>query len=78
MQKLIQNVGAWFKAKGGFAHVVAAGFASLMLAYAAVPQFHALVLEVHQALPGWAQEGATTALALYAWYKTQQAGQPAK
>ncbi|MGB6855330.1 MAG: hypothetical protein WBE03_00470, partial [Terracidiphilus sp.] len=60
----------WFESKGGFAHVMAAVFASLMLAYAAVPQFHALVLQIHALLPGWVQEVATTALALYAWYRT--------
>jgi hypothetical protein len=63
---------AWFKAKGGFAHVAAAAFGTLMLAYAAVPSFHSLVNQIHALLPGWAQELATTVLALYAWYKTQK------
>ena len=60
----------WFQSKGGFAHVIAAVFAGAMLAYASVPQFHALVLQIHALLPGWVQEVATTALALYAWYKS--------
>jgi hypothetical protein len=67
---MLQTIASWFKSKGGFAHVAAAVFASLMLAYAAVPSFHALVLQVHQSLPGWLQELVTTGLALYAWYKS--------
>lgn len=69
---MIQEIKQWLQGKGGFAHVMAAVFASLMLAYASVPSFHALVLQLHQSLPGWVQEVVTTGLALYAWYKTQQ------
>jgi hypothetical protein len=64
------KIAAWFESKGGFAHVMAVVFVSLMAAYGAVPQFHALVNQVHAMLPGWVQEVATTALALYAWYRT--------
>lgn len=70
---MVQQLKQWFQSKGGFAHVMAAIFTSLMVAYAAVPQFHTLVLQIHQALPAWLQELVTTALALYAWYKTQAA-----
>ena len=67
---MIATIQKWFESRGGFAHVMAAVFASLMLAYAAVPQFHALVLQIHALLPGWSQELLTTGLALYAWYRT--------
>lgn len=70
---MLQSIAQWFKSKGGFAHVAAAIFTAAMLAYAAVPDFHALVLQIHQALPAWLQELVTTALALYAWYKTTDA-----
>lgn len=66
----------WFISKGGLAHVLAAAFAFLMLAYGTVPQFHALVLSIHQALPGWLQELVTTAFALWAFYKTWNGGNP--
>lgn len=64
------SIVAWFKSKGGFAHVLAVVFVFLMAAYAAVPEFHVLVLQVHALLPGWVQELVTTGLALWAWYKT--------
>lgn len=60
---------AWFKEKGGVSHVFAGAFASLMLAYAVVPPFKQSVNHIHAMLPGWAQELATSALALYAWYR---------
>ena len=66
---MISNIVAWFNSKGGFSHVAAAVFSMAMLAYGAVPQFHALVNQIHAALPGWVQELATTAAALYAWYR---------
>ncbi len=69
----MNTIKQWFQSKGGFSHVAAAVFTSLMLAYAAVPSFHALVIQVHATLPGWLQELFTTALALYAWYKTTNA-----
>ncbi len=62
----------WFASKGGYAHVCAAIFVGAMAAYAAVPQFHQLVNQIHDALPAYVQELATTALALWAWYKTTQ------
>ncbi len=65
-----KSIQGWFQEKGGFAHVAAAMFASAMAAYAFVPQFHTLVLQVHSMLPAWLQELVTTALALYAWYKS--------
>lgn len=72
MNTLWNQISAWFASKGGFAHVVAAIFAAAMVAYASVPAFQSLVLQIHAALPGWMQELLTTALALYAWYRTQK------
>lgn len=71
-----QGISAWFASKGGFAHVAAAVFASLMLAYAAVPQFHALVLSINAALPSWLEELTTTVIALAVWYKNNQSNSP--
>lgn len=67
------SIGQWAASKGGWAHVVAAIFAGVMAAYAAVPQFHDLVQKINAALPGWSEDLFTTGLALYAWYKTTNA-----
>lgn len=53
-------------------HTVAAVFASLVLAYSAVPAFHDLVLHVYNAIPGKVQEVILAALGLYAWYRNGQ------
>lgn len=65
---------AWLASKGGAAHVIAAIYVFLVLAYANVPAFHLLVLNVHQALPAWLQELVTTTIALVAFYKTWSGG----
>ena len=62
----------WFQSKGGFAHVCAAVFATLMIAYATVPQFHAWVLSINAMLPGWLESTVVMLLALYSWYKNTQ------
>lgn len=72
LQSMWTGIAAWFKAKGGFAHVMAGLFLAAMAAYAEVPQFHALVLQIHAALPGWLQEDLEIGLALYAWYKAMK------
>jgi hypothetical protein len=50
-------------------HSVAAVFATTLLAYKAVPQFHDLVLAGYNAVPGKLQTVLTAALALYTWYR---------
>ena len=76
MSIIFENIQAWFLSKGGFTHVMALLFTGAMAAFAAVPQFHQLVMTVYQALPSWVEELAGTAIALYAWYHTShsQAG----
>jgi hypothetical protein len=61
---------AWLTSKGGLAHVLAAAYVFAVIAYANVPQFHALVVDMHQSLPAWLQELASTIVALVAFYKT--------
>ena len=73
---MLEAIKNWFASKGGFSHVVAAVFAGAMLAYAAVPEFHALVLQINAALPGWAEELGTTIIALIVWYKNNQSAYP--
>lgn len=51
-------------------HSVVAAIASLIGAYYAVPQFHALALLVYGSVPGWAQTAIMAALALYLRYST--------
>ncbi len=66
---MMKKLQVWLAAKGGVVHVLAGAYISLVAAYASVPQFHALVQYVHAALPAWAQEVFSTALALIAFYK---------
>lgn len=75
MKAIWDAISNWFAAKGGVAHVLAGTFAFLMLAYGTVPQFHDLVIQIHQALPGWVQETGTTLIALWAFYKTWKKGE---
>ena len=56
-------------------HWLAAAFGSLILAYNAVPAFHALVQQAYQAIPASVQSVALAALGLYMWYRNGQ--QPA-
>ena len=67
---LINRVASFVASKGGFSHVVAVVFAGAVLAYAQVPAFHALVLQVYAALPAWLEQWILAGVGLYAWYRT--------
>ena len=67
---MLAKIQEWFASKGGAAHVIAGAYIFLVAAYATVAPFHALVIQIHQALPAIVQELVTTALALFAFYKT--------
>jgi hypothetical protein len=69
MNAIWKAISSWFASKGGFTHVAAVVFASLMMAYAAVPQFHTWVLAINSFLPGWLESTVVMLIALYAWYK---------
>lgn len=69
-----EDVKAWLKAKGGIAHIVAVAFTSAIVAYAAVPPFHTLVLDVWAKTPPMAREAGLAFAGLYAWYKQNQKG----
>jgi len=73
---MIEQIKAWIIQKGGWAHAMAIVFTSLMVAYGAVPQFHDLVNQIHQAMPGWLQELLTTVVALITFYKNWDANPP--
>lgn len=51
-------------------HVIVASLASLVGAYYAVPQFHALVLAIYAAFPSWLETLVSTGLALYFYYRS--------
>jgi uncharacterized membrane protein len=70
---MIEQIKAWIAQKGGWTHALALIFTSLMVAYSAVPQFHDLVNQIHQVMPGWLEELLTTVLALIAFYKNWDA-----
>lgn len=63
-----QAIVKWFQSKGGFAHAMAGAFASLMIAYAAVPAFAHLCNSVYALIPQWGHEAILAGLGLYAWY----------
>lgn len=69
MNNIWNSVVNWFKSKGGFTHVVAGVFASLVLAYNAVPAFRSWVLSINAMLPGWLESTVIAFLGIYAWYK---------
>lgn len=71
LDEQLYAVQKWAAAKGGWAHVWALAYAAAIGAYVGVPAFHALVQQLHAAMPGWVQSLLTAALGLYAWYKTQ-------
>jgi hypothetical protein len=70
----MQTIKDWLSKYNITTHSVAALFASAMVAYYAVPQFHDLVTQAYKAMPGWVEELMVTGFALYAWYRK---GQPA-
>ncbi len=76
MQKIWQAIENWFASKGGVAHVIAAAWAFLILAYANDTQFHDFVLQVWAAVPAWGQEAITLAASLWALYKSWSPGAP--
>jgi hypothetical protein len=60
---------SFYQKYSGLTHTLAAGFASLVLAYAAVPAFHSFVLSIYDHVPNGAQSAILAALGLYAWYR---------
>ena len=69
MTAIWDRIAKWLASKGGFAHVAAVIFASLMMAYTAVPEFHAWILGINAVLPGWLESTVVMLVALYAWYR---------
>lgn len=65
-----QDIKAWFSAQGGFAHVVAAVWSGAILAYAAVPPFHQLVIDIWAKTPPGAREVGLAVVGLAAWYSS--------
>jgi hypothetical protein len=64
-----QSIVDWFKAQGGFSHVVASVWLSAVGAYAVVPPFHTFVIDVWAKTPPFAREGGLALLGLIAWYQ---------
>ena len=68
---------AWFKSKGGVAHVTALAWAFLVAAYAMNTQFHDFVKHAYTLLPAWAEDAVTLSASLWAFYKTWKPTQAA-
>jgi hypothetical protein len=66
----------FYQKYSGFTHSIAAVFASLIVAYNAVPEFHQFVQNVYNTLSKPDQAVITTAIALYIWYRNGQKPAP--
>lgn len=65
----------FWKEHTAITHAVAAAFASLVVAYAAVPQFHAFVDVMYLTLSPQTGKAVVAGIALYSWYhKSQEKG----
>lgn len=65
---------AWLAKQGGFSHVVGSLFIAAPIAYAAVPAFHQLVIDVWAITPPLAREAGFSIVGLYAWYQNTHKG----
>lgn len=63
-----EKLKAWFAARGGFVHVVAAGYGLAVLAYAQSPPFHQFVIDVWAKTPASLREAGAAAIGILALY----------
>lgn len=68
----MNSIKTWLASYNITTHSVTVLAAFLFGAFYAVPQFHTLVIQIYNTLPGWVEEAVVTALALYAWYRKGQ------
>jgi hypothetical protein len=59
-------------------HSIATVIAALIGAFYSVPQFHDYVLMVYAHIPKWGKDLIATGIALYMWYRSGRATQPAQ
>lgn len=69
---MLQKIKAWFQSKGGYAHVIAAIWGGSVLAYAAVPAFHSLIITVWGVTPSALRDVLAAGIGLYTWYSNNQ------
>jgi uncharacterized membrane protein YhfC len=65
-----QSITAWFKSKGGVAHVIAGAWAFLIFAYATEKPFHDYIVHLKDMLPPWIEDMVTAIVPLFMLYKT--------
>lgn len=63
-----EKIKAWFAARGGFVHVVAAGWSLGLLAYRESVPFHQFIIDVWAKTPPLAREAGLAAIGLLALY----------
>jgi hypothetical protein len=73
----MESVWKWLGRFSITTHSVTAAAATVVGAYAAVPQFHALVLSWYKALPAGIEETVGAAVAVYMWYHSGKKQPPA-
>jgi hypothetical protein len=68
----MNSIKNWLASYNITTHSVVVVLAFLTSGFYFVPPFHALVMEIYHALPGWAEKVVLAAVALYAWYRKGQ------
>jgi len=68
----MSSIKNWLASYNITTHSVVVAIAFLTSGFYFVPPFHALVVELYHALPGWAEKVVVAAIALYAWYRKGQ------
>jgi hypothetical protein len=72
LEGLMSSIKNWLASYNITTHSVVVAIAFLTSGFYFVPPFHALVVELYHALPGWAEKVVVAAIALYAWYRKGQ------
>ena len=68
----MSSIKNWLASYNITTHSVVVAIAFLTSGFYFVPPFHALVVELYHALPGWAEKVVLAAVALYGWYRKGQ------
>jgi hypothetical protein len=63
-----EDIKAWFKAQGGFAHVVAGVWIFAFAAYPLVPAYHQFVIDVWAKTPAGLKEAIPAVIGLVGFY----------
>ena len=63
------SIVAWYKTHSITTHSLVAAFSTLVMLYAAVPEFHQLVVNIYAGTPPWFHQAAAAAFGIWALYQ---------